>query len=134
MRRNPEKVDQAGRRRGLLAAIHVAKKDLDLDDATYRDLLTAEFGVNSAAGLSIAQMKRLLALFSSWGWRSPKGRQAAALRDRARDIASRIRNGEERLQSLTLKFCGVTRLEWAHDEGKLTRLLKVLGEIERGEV
>jgi len=122
------------RRRALLAAIHMGNNALGLEDSLYRDLLESEFGVRSAGDLTEGQMVRLLGIYRQWGFdRDPKKR-VAALRARARDIAANMPDGDVRLQGLTLKLCGVNRLEWCHDVKKLERLLAALGKIYRSEV
>ena len=122
------KTDQ---RRGLLAAVHIGKTRLDLEEDTYRDLLKEEFDVDSARDLTIGQLKRLLSIFGAWGFQRPDAKQVAALRERAREIAARLHQGEVRLQGLTQKICGVANLKWCHDVGKLENLLAALGKIER---
>lgn len=122
---------QERQRRAQLAKIHIAKKSLALDDDTYRDLLDAEFGKRSAGNLTLAQLDRLIGIFQGWGWESDPKRQAAALRNRARELASKIQGGPRRLQGLCRNICGVQRLEWCHDVAKLERLLAALGRIER---
>lgn len=44
-------------RRAELAKIHVAKKQLAMDDETYRTMLMSQFGVESARDLSAHQRK-----------------------------------------------------------------------------
>lgn len=119
-------------RNGLLAKIHIAKKELGLDDQTYQGLLFHEFGVRSAAGLSIGQMERLVGIFNAWGWQSSRDAQIKALQARALEIADRLENGRKRLGGLVIKICRVDRLEWCQDPAKLGRLLAALGKIERG--
>lgn len=48
-------------RRNILAAVHVIKKDLRMDDDTYRDALAAQLsGVRSAGDLNEQQLKQWL--------------------------------------------------------------------------
>lgn len=128
----------------MLAKIHIAKKDLGLDDGTYRDMLAALFGEESSADLSIGQMEDFLKRFKELGWRGParrrgKGRygaasaasQVEALRERARAIAGDLENGEKRLDGLVRKICGVDCLEWSSDVGKLKRLVAILEKVRR---
>ena len=127
------KKDGSRQRRALLAIIHTAKRDLGIEDETYRDLLEAEFKVRSAADLTIGQMERLKGIFQAWGF-DPKGRrdrQAAALRARAGEIADRLPNGRRRLKGLVRRICGAEKLAWARDAEKLQRLVAALGKIER---
>jgi len=52
-----------------LAMIHIAQKELGLDDATYRGLLRERFQLDSAADLTPRQAADLIALFRKKGWR-----------------------------------------------------------------
>ena len=56
-------------RRRELAAIHVAKKEIGLDDATYRYILRNYFNVESSADLDQAGRRKLLDHFKSRGWK-----------------------------------------------------------------
>lgn len=57
----------------LLAKIHVAKKELALDDETYREILHAEFGVQSSKFLDNSQALKLIHIFKKKGWQ-PKSK------------------------------------------------------------
>lgn len=63
-----------------LAQIHIAKKQMALDDATYRALLQRVAGVDSARDLNPLQRGKVLAEFRRLGWqpRPPKRRPRAA--------------------------------------------------------
>ena len=54
-----------------LAKIHMAKKDLAMDEVTYRTLLRRVTGQESAAALSYTDRARVLAEFKRLGWQSP---------------------------------------------------------------
>lgn len=54
----------------LLAKIHVAKRDMALSEEVYRDILQTRHGVQSAASLSLAQMKSLIQHFKRLGWQT----------------------------------------------------------------
>lgn len=59
-------------RRGLLALVHCARKDLALSEDTYRAVLEQVAGASSARDLSNAQLGRVVEHFRRLGWR-PKG-------------------------------------------------------------
>lgn len=65
-------------RRSLLAKIHIAKKDLSMDDDIYRGLLMELFGVESASKLKITDLVKLCTHFEKIGWQSkpPRKKQA----------------------------------------------------------
>lgn len=125
-----------GRRRGLLAKVHIAKKELHMMDADYRDILENEFYVKSAAVLSLRELERLVKRMKDCGWRPKPGKksnatgQIDALKERARAIAGEMENGQKRLDGLVRKICGVERLDWARDVEKLKRLIVVLGKVQ----
>jgi phage gp16-like protein len=127
-------------RKALLAKVHIAKKDLKWPDDYYRQLLMNSFGVPTAAALGIRDLEFLIETMIQRGWK-PKARrgpgslesQADALRHRARDLASKIKNGEAGLRGLSKKICGVEVLDWCDDIAKLKRLLAILGNIYRRE-
>lgn len=58
-----------------LAKIHIAKKDLGLDEATYRGLLWDRYHRKSAAELSDIQTADLIGHFREKGWRPCSVRQ-----------------------------------------------------------
>ena len=77
-------------RNAELAKIHVGRKLLRLDEETYRDLLEAETGQRSAAGLDAAQLRAVLARMRHDGARFHPRRGTARLVPRE-DIATLIR-------------------------------------------
>lgn len=60
-------------RNAQLAKIHIAKKDLGMDDDAYREMLISVAGVESAGKLSATGMARVLAHLEQCGWR-PAGK------------------------------------------------------------
>ncbi|MEG6552056.1 regulatory protein GemA [Desulfocurvibacter africanus] len=69
-------------RKGLLAKIHIAKKDLALSDPEYRVMLSELFGVDSSSRLTVPQLSQLLNHFVSRGWTGPA--QPAGLKKTAK--------------------------------------------------
>ena len=66
-------------RRGMLAKAHLARVQLGLEEAAYRDVVERVGGARSAALLSDAALHRLLAEFARLGW-TPRRAQAAPRR------------------------------------------------------
>ncbi len=64
-------------RKRELAQIHVAKKELCLDDETYRAMLWAIARVRSAADLDWEGRKRVLDHMKAKGWKNKSKRRAA---------------------------------------------------------
>jgi len=56
-------------RRAMLAKIHIAKKEMGLDDATYRAKLQHITGKNSSGKMSFAELDQVLAAFKNSGWK-----------------------------------------------------------------
>jgi CBS-domain-containing membrane protein len=56
-------------RNAMLAKVHVAKKQLGLDEDTYRDVLRRMVDRDSAAGLNEVQLDRVIHEFKRLGWR-----------------------------------------------------------------
>src|ERR1700728_3460402 len=61
----------ASDRRGMLAKVHIAKKDLGLDEAAYRDVVLRITGRDSARDATDAQLDALLDEFRRLGWTPP---------------------------------------------------------------
>ncbi len=119
-----------------LAIVHIAKKDLGIDEEEYREILEKRFNVASAAALSPKELDRLIGLFKRWGFKTiakPQKKtdgQAVALRIRAKNMAKLLPNGEKRLQGLVKKVCKTDRIEWCKDVAKLKSLLAALEKIK----
>ncbi len=135
--RPPLQESEARQRRGLLAKVHIAKKDLGLRQDEY-EMILASFKVGSAAELTIPQLERLIRYLRKLGWRPVRIRRrranddeirCAPLRQRCVQVAKTLPDGERRLAGLALKICGVSSLSWCRDAAKLERLLAVLGNI-----
>jgi phage gp16-like protein len=58
-----------------LAKIHIAKKELNLDDDIYRDILHTQFKKRSSRDLSDFQCVKLLQHFESLGWKQTAAKQ-----------------------------------------------------------
>ncbi|WP_124339807.1 gp16 family protein [Pseudomonas chlororaphis] len=106
-------------RRNLdLSKIHIAKKDLGLDDDTYRALLVRVAGVRSAKDLAPKQIGQVLAEFTRLGWQpskvKAKGRKAPApAPDRAKLIAK------------VEAFLAEAQRPWEYADGMAKRMFKV---------
>lgn len=59
-------------RQKLIAAIHVAKKQLGLDDDTYRDMLQHVTGQRSAKDLTIDQLSQVMKHLEQSGFKNAK--------------------------------------------------------------
>jgi hypothetical protein len=128
-------------RKGLLAKIHICRAQAGMEEEDYRALLRERYRVPTAAALTIPQMEDLVEhfvargceVFRRFGGRGRTKRQPEALHRRVVEIADRISLSQKRLRGLLRKVCGVEELAWCRDVGRLERLLKILGEIEKRE-
>ena len=122
-------------RKGLLAKVHIAKKELGLDDPTYQSILFRGFGKISAARLANPELEHLVKHFESCGWvpRRRKGKEGyiAALRERVDRVAKEIPLADRRLRGLCRFICATDDPAWCRDTEKLRRLLAALGKIKR---
>ena len=124
-------------RKRLLAQIHAAKEALAWSDVQYRLMLSAAFNVPTATALNNEQLKVIVNYFRRQGW-EPKSkkisRQVNMLQKRALEFTAQIPGGEKGVSALCLKLCGVQKIQWCKDAGKLKRLLAAMGNIRRTEV
>jgi len=124
-------------RKGLLAKVHIAKKELCLLDDDYRAILQEEFGVTTAKALTVGELQSLVRRFESKGWCPKSTRQispdqAEALKERAAALAAEAGLDGTRLRGLVRRICGVEKLEWCQDTHSLKRLLAAMNKIKDG--
>lgn len=130
-------------RMAMLAKIHIAKKQLCLDDVVYRAVISSIApGRSSSADLDNRQLSVLLKHFERHGFKAQGnkrkaqgGYQVTALKIRARGLLDKAL--DEGLvtsaSGLVRKICEVDELTWCKDAGKLKRLLAVLESINSGQ-
>ena len=131
---SPNRLQQ--QRNGLLALVHIAKKELGLTDDEYHACITA-LGAGSAGALSIPELERLMKHFKKMGfvkkpaikgpkrWKFDQG-QVTALQDRIRSTVQDMENGEARMTGLVKAKCGVDDLRFCRDVKKLKQVLRIL--------
>ena len=123
-------------RKGLLAKIHIAKKDMCLDDEMYRAILAGKpFCVKSAGDLTFQGLEALVRHFKALGWqerplKKETASQVDALHERITEVAAQMENGEKRANGLCKTICRVERLEWCKDIYKLKRMLVILEKLK----
>lgn len=100
-----------------LAKIHIAKKDLGLDDDTYRHMLQEVAGVTSSAELSERGLAKVLAHLRGLGWK-PKG--ASKLGRRPSPPESK----EALIKKIEAQLLA-GGLTWAYADGMARRMFKV---------
>lgn len=126
-------------RRGLLAKIHIAKKDLGLDEAAYRAVLAAH-GVESSGAMDMKGLEKLLAHFEKLGWQPtlkqakprinndhitvPQGTAHAAQKRYALALAKALGWSLVGLQKRIKQQFGVENILWLNDQGALQTLIR----------
>jgi phage gp16-like protein len=122
------------RRNGLLALVHIAKKELALRDDEYRDVLKY-WGVTTSAQMSIPELEELVEYFESLGFKKKVSAdrdpgsgtgQITALKERVREEAGKLNNGEQRLKGLVKKIAKADDLKSCRNVKKLKQILKVV--------
>jgi len=129
------------RRNKLLALVHIAKKELALRDDEYRDVLKY-WGVKTSAKMSIPELEELVEYFGSLGFKKKASAdrdlgsgvgQITALRERVREEAGKLNNGEQRLKGLVRKIAKKDDLMSCRDVKKLKQILKVVRLLQNRE-
>lgn len=113
-------VTDPDRRRRDMARIHIAKKQLGLDDGTYRDMLWSVARVRSSADLDYTGLQRVLAHLTACGFKSTKGKRPHPGRPANIDSEDRgplLRKIEAMLTD--------ARREWAYAHGMAKRMFRV---------
>ena len=144
----PRESRRERQRKGLLAKVHIAYKEIGYDEYIYKEILSVRYGKGSARDMSVAELEDLVAYFKHLGWKQKSSKlkaqsskrnerrkyQTEQLRERAWALAEEIENGAKRLAGLAKKICGAERIEWCHEVPKLKRVLAVLEKIKgRGQ-
>lgn len=101
-----------------LSKIHIAKKDLGLDDETYRALLARVAGVRSAKDLSPRQIGAVLAEFGRMGWESIPAKNHGRK-------APKAAPDREKLVGKIEAFLAEAKRSWAYADGMAMRMFKV---------
>ena len=101
-----------------LSKIHIAKKDLGLDDETYRALLMRIAGVRSAKDLNPRQIGFVLAEFARLGWQSTTQQKSG----RKAPVAAVDR---QKLMGKVEAFLAEAKRSWAYADGMALRMFKV---------
>ncbi len=118
-----------GQRRRLLATVHIAKKELGLDDELYREILRREFRVASAGDLDNYGLLRLVKSFERFGFavRSKghpgrptnmgTGRTRAKMLKKVEALLTIGKRPWSYADALARRICGVDKVQWLDNDG-----------------
>lgn len=117
----------AKKRQRLLALIHLAKRDLGLDEGTYRELLRNTTGKESAKEMTMVELARALDRLRSSGFgarkrhqvrqgETPLERKARAIWRFLHQIGATRSQSEASLGAYCKRIAGVDRVEWLSSE------------------
>lgn len=123
-------------RQANLAKIHIAKKDLGMDDDTYRALLARVAGVASAKDLNPRQVSAVLAEFQRLGWQPTSNPCAGRVRPQPARSRQAVMGKVEALlaeagrpwsyaDAMAERMFRIERVEWL-DDSQLHRLMQAL--------
>lgn len=107
----------------LIAVIHVAKRDLHLDEAVYRDALSAATGKDSLKAMTEAEMHQVIDHFTAFGFQvqgrakqvikpDPLTGKIRALWFSLKDAGKLRNSSEEALRAYVVRMTGVETLNW----------------------
>ena len=97
-----------------LQKIHVAKRQMALDDHTYRCLLERVTGLTSAADLDGRQRRAVIDEFYRLGWKAKTHRRPGQVADRKKALVSKIE-----------ALLADAKRSWAYADGIAQRVCKV---------
>jgi len=132
----PRDLADPSRKRDL-AAIHVAKKQLGMEDDTYRQMLWAIARVRSASDLDHAGRRRVLDHLKACGFKrtrpvanDPQSRKVRALWLGLKDLGALSDASEKALNAFLLRQTGAKALQWASSE-QLSKAIESLKAWQR---
>lgn len=125
------------RRRSMLAKVHVAKKELGLDDTLYGDLLFRETGHSSSGNCSDADLVKLIEAFKRMGWQAKPKRPRSRIADHKTARKARAlwislwhlgaveSSTEMALEAFAKRQLGTDRMQWA-DQTQMFKVIEAL--------
>ena len=123
-----------------LAAIHVAKRELELDDETYRAVLVRVTGKDSAKGMTSAEHDAVLDEFRRLGFKGaskrpqrrlegPYARKAQALWIALFNLGAVADKRDAALLAFVERQTGIQRTEWLRDAEQGAAVIEALKKI-----
>lgn len=145
--RKPATIPAVDARARLIRLVHVARRDLQLDEPTYRAMLMAQTGRDSASLLGVGELQKVVDCLKRSGFKvaskssrrvpaakaggvstvlaqSPEARKARAMWLMLHAIGQVRDPSEAALIAYGKRQCKVDRLEWVNDALPLVESLK----------
>ena len=123
----------------LLARIHIAKKELGLDDDTYRDVLERVTGNRSSSKLTEPARLKVIAEFKRMGWKGftkgrkrsdkPYVRKVFALWGELKRAGIWREDSQKSLRNFVKKLTGCDDPEWL-DYGQASQVIEALKKMK----
>ncbi len=124
-------------KRPLLAKIHIAKAQLNLDDDQYRDIVRRVTGKDSAAQCRYSQLVDLINEFKSLGWKTEKKKafrrapsdgikKIYALWGKLQALGAVQSTDKTALDAFVKKYTGIDSVQWLlpAQQQKIIEILK----------
>ena len=124
-------------KRPLLAKIHIAKAQLNLDDDQYRDIVRRVTGKDSAAQCRYSQLVDLINEFKSLGWKTEKKKafrrapsdgikKIYALWGKLQALGAVQSTDKTALDAFVKKYPGIDSVQWLQpaQQQKIIEILK----------
>ena len=124
-------------KRPLIAKIHVAKAQLNLDDEQYRDIVRRITGKDSAAKCRYSQLIDLINEFKALGWKTPKKKafrrtpfdpikKIYALWGELQALGAVQSTDKTALDTFVKKYTGIDSVQWLlpDQQRKIIEILK----------
>lgn len=124
-------------KRPLLAKIHIAKAQLNLDDDQYRDIVRRVTGKDSAAQCRYSQLVDLINEFKSLGWKTEKKKafrrapsdgikKIYALWGKLQALGDVQSTDKTALDAFVKKYTGIDSVQWLlpDQQRKIIEILK----------
>lgn len=121
----------------LLAKIHIAKKELGLDDETYRAVLQRVIGKSSCAKANAKQLTKVIEEFKSLGFKGqsnkkfrkspiPAVKKVYALWGELQGLGAVETKDKTALDAFVKKYTGIDNANWLDDKSarKVIEILK----------
>jgi phage gp16-like protein len=123
-----------------LQKIHIGKKELNLSDEIYRDILHQVTGKESSKDISDLQASKILERYKELGWKPKAGKKAKTRRPLADDAQSRkirqlwlrlhevgkiTNSSEEALAAYVKRMVRVDALQWLTSD-KASRVIEAM--------